>query len=287
MNRTIEIGGLAISLPAEKVIFDQTLRPFFSRKKTFLTVTVRSAEVPPAVSYGRYRCDGAFAVLKRDDGYLVEFEGGFVHSLKALLVDRSLRKATLFLKNPKKPVLFFQEFPWPFLLVYFLLARGLGIFVHACGIRYRGKGYLFVGPQGAGKSTLARLLSGENGFDILSDECIVVRKEGRKKTIFGTPWHSKFPSVSNQKAPLRAVFFLCHGKKNTVSRLSLSESVRRFLPEAWPRAWDPEGIPFIMRSSLDLCAEVPCYELAFVPTEEISLFVGDFVRGASKEKELS
>lgn len=66
------------------------------------------------------------------------------------------------------------------LLLMHYLAQERGVILHACGIVIEDRGIPFLGESGAGKSTLARMWDQENGVDILSDDRIIVRKQGRK-----------------------------------------------------------------------------------------------------------
>src|SRR5262249_20236905 len=66
------------------------------------------------------------------------------------------------------------EYPLDELLVIHYLARERGLEVHACGVRDAdGRGYLFAGQSGAGKSTIARLWLGEPAATILSDDRVI------------------------------------------------------------------------------------------------------------------
>ena len=71
------------------------------------------------------------------------------------------------------------EYPLDELLLQGLLARGRGAEIHACGIADgSGRGLLFVGQSGAGKTTMARLWEGERGITVLSDDRIILRRVG-------------------------------------------------------------------------------------------------------------
>ncbi len=73
-----------------------------------------------------------------------------------------------------------HPFVYPFDEVVFLarLSRERGVLVHACGLALGGRGLLFLGTSGAGKSTTARLWKERGGVTILSDDRIVIRAEG-------------------------------------------------------------------------------------------------------------
>ena len=69
-------------------------------------------------------------------------------------------------------------FPLAELLLNQRLARAGGVEFHGCGIRTpEGRGLLFVGHSGDGKTTTAKLWDGRPGVTILSDDRIIVRSD--------------------------------------------------------------------------------------------------------------
>src|SRR2546421_554321 len=89
------------------------------------------------------------------------------------------------------------------------LARGRGVELHASGIiDGGGRGRLFVGQSGAGKSTTARLWMDAEDVEIVSDDRVIVREAGGEWRMFGTPWHGEAALSSPAPAPLDGVFLL-------------------------------------------------------------------------------
>jgi hypothetical protein len=102
--------------------------------------------------------------------------------LKEALFNQDFSRGEIRLHRP-----FFQsiqsvdplEYPLDELLITNYLARGRGVEVHACGVvDSREKGYLFLGPSGGGKSTMARQWQGRPGVTVLSDDRIILRQRG-------------------------------------------------------------------------------------------------------------
>jgi hypothetical protein len=82
------------------------------------------------------------------------------------------------------------------------------VLVHSCGIAYKRKGYLFVGPSGYGKSTIARLSDDKN---ILSDEIVALHIDKNGKVfISATPLWGELQSGKFHKGhfPLKEILFL-------------------------------------------------------------------------------
>jgi hypothetical protein len=159
-----------------------------------------------------------------------------------------------------------HPFVYPFDEVVFLarLSRGRGILVHACGISMEGRGLLFLGTSGAGKSTTARLFK-ERGVTILSDDRIVIRAEGQGYRIYGTPWHGEAGWEAPASAPLDGVFILEQAPRNRIQELAPSAAVAQMMVRAFPSMWDQQGLEFAVRFLASLADRVPVRLLKFLP----------------------
>jgi hypothetical protein len=158
------------------------------------------------------------------------------------------------------------EYPLDELLLQGLLARGRGAEVHACGIAdASGRGLLFVGQSGAGKTTTARLWEGERGISVLSDDRIILRRVGDRFVMFGTPWHGEALLAEPASAPLAGIFFLAHDAANALVPVHGAAAATRLFASGFPPFFDREGMGFTLAFFCDLAAEVPCHELRFTP----------------------
>jgi hypothetical protein len=159
---------------------------------------------------------------------------------------------------------------WQILTVC-LMSRRQGLMVHACGVERNGRGYLFAGNSGHGKSTIAALWG--NKSSVLNDDRIVIRRRERVIRMYGTPWHGDHMSGTTGGILLDKCFFLSRGTSNQAIPVSGAAACAMLLTRSFLPLWDKEG----MGSTLDfisaVASEVPCYELAFVPNEEIVEFV--------------
>jgi len=151
------------------------------------------------------------------------------------------------------------------LLLIHYLAKERGVILHACGIVIEDRGILFLGESGAGKSTLARMCAQENGVHILSDDRVVVRKQGREFRVYGTPWHGEAAFGSPREAKLERIFFLSHGKENSVKEVKGLKPVSHLLTCSFPPLWDSQGMEFVLALFTQLASQVPCQELSFRP----------------------
>ena len=163
-------------------------------------------------------------------------------------------------------------YPLNQVLMILLLSRCKGVMLHACGIDDRDYGYLFLGNSGHGKSTIARLWS-ENKATVLNDDRIIVREINGELLMFGTPWHGDFKEVSSKGLPIRKLFFLRHGEKNSVVPKNGAEAVLMLLTRCFPPIWDKKGMEYTMGLCHRLVHKIPCYEFSFEPDRKIVDFV--------------
>ncbi len=164
------------------------------------------------------------------------------------------------LKNP-------LDYPMAHVLMVLMLARERGAFIHASGIDDNGRGYLFAGNSGQGKSTMARQWK-DRGV-LLNDDRMVIRKREGQYWIYGTPWHGELPDVSPGGVPLDKVFLLRHGDENRVQPVRGAGAVGKLLARCFPPLWDAEGMRFTLDFLGGLVEQCPVYELSFVPDKRV------------------
>lgn len=122
---------------------------------------------------------------------------------------------------------------WPlYRLCWIYLAQVLGerkgCFVHSAALVRNGRGYLFIGPSGAGKTTLASRF-GESM--ILSDESPVLREQGGDCFLFPSPYrqHGSLKETGKDliglKARLEGVYFLLKDHRTFLESISKREAL--------------------------------------------------------------
>ncbi len=148
-----------------------------------------------------------------------------------------------------------------------LFARG--IVFHAAGIEDGGRGVVFVGHSGAGKSTMAALWSDVAGTRPMNDDRVAVRLKDGAVTAYGLPWGGAAGIASNVRAPLSAIFVLEQSSENEVVALPKISSIPLLLARSYLPYWD-EGL---MRRALEVVEElverVPAYRLRWRPEPSV------------------
>lgn len=179
--------------------------------------------------------------------------------------------ASLIRDSERSPVDGLMPFPLDFplgeVLMTCLLARGKGVMVHACGVDDGGKGYLFAGNSGHGKTTMAGLWS--ERARIVNDDRVILRYQDGTYWMYGTPWHGDYDGVSAGRVELAGVFFLRHGPTHRLEPSSAAQAAAMLLSRSFPPLWDHDGMKFTLDFLADLVTAVPCSLLTFAPRNDI------------------
>ena len=167
------------------------------------------------------------------------------------------------------------------LLFTFSTAKRGALEMHSSVVTNGGRGYMFLGKSGTGKSTHSRLwMENIPGTELLNDDNPVVRllSDGAAR-VYGSPWSGKTPCYKAQSAPVGAIVHLQQAPYNKIERMpvikayaSLMESASSFRPlkeyaDGWHRTM--EGI----------CAAIPIYRLECLPDKEAALLCYKTVNG--------
>jgi len=162
------------------------------------------------------------------------------------------------------------EYPLDELLMIHLLAQGRGVEIHGCGLLdAAGRGYVFAGQSGAGKSTMARLWVDQPGVTVLSDERVVLRTDRDRITIHGTPWHGDARLVSPLGGDLAAVFLLAHSANPAVVPIGGSRAAARLLSCSFMPFHSAAAVDRTARALERVIGDVPCHDLWFAPDRSI------------------
>ena len=183
------------------------------------------------------------------------------------------KKIDLYLKPGAPGLEDILDYPLGEILAINFLSRGRGIIAHSLSINNGGKGILFIGNSGAGKSTMARLVMHKEKAKVLNDDRAIIRKKNGHFRIYGTPWHGDVKVCLPEDAPLEKIFFIKHAKDNTLKELNPQEVVSRLVRCSFLPFWDKKGIEFALKFCDNVAKNIPSYELGFVPDESVVDFL--------------
>jgi len=143
------------------------------------------------------------------------------------------------------------------------LAESGDLILHASGMAVDGKGCCFIGPAGAGKSTLAAASVGSPDCTLLGEDNLVLRWLEDQFWIYGTPWHLNPAHCSPQGAPLEKLFFLDRTAPHGVAPCAPLDGVARLLQTAFVPYYRPQAVSGILERLALLAQQVPFYTLSY------------------------
>lgn len=142
--------------------------------------------------------------------------------------------------------------------------------IHASAIHYRGRGVLFLGESGTGKSTHSRLWC-ENipGSTLLNDDSPILGVSEGSVRVWGSPWSGKVPCYRNESYPVAAIVRLVQAPENRIRRLAPVEAFGALFPSAPPAFLRDAGLRDAVCTLLGkIIEQVPVYRLACRPDAE-------------------
>jgi len=267
------------------LVFDRDMVPvlpddsFLDNGHAEIPLRVHFGETPPPMTERHRLFDSGqlWALFESEGKYVIQNDtldsGSAPHTF--FLLDPDFQSGEIFIGNAlSKEKLPPDPLPYPLnqVLMILLLSRKRGVLFHACAIDDEGKGYLFLGNSGDGKSTTAKLWF-DQGMTVLNDERIILREKDGEIWMYGTPWHGDFKEHSSKGLPVQKLFFLRHGRQNSFRAKSGVEAVSMLLTRSFPPFWDKEGMGFTIGFCHRLVDKNPCRELTFVPDDRMIDFV--------------
>ena len=157
------------------------------------------------------------------------------------------------------------------MILYAFRTSGLGTLeMHASVVIHGGKGYLFLGRSGTGKSTHSRQwLEHIPGTELLNDDNPVVRAdEDGIVRVYGSPWSGKTACYRDVSCPLDAIVLLSQAPYNKISRLGGLEAYVALVTSISGQRWDEGIADGLHETENELASNVPMWHLECLPNEE-------------------
>jgi len=264
----LSVAGIAIAVRGHESTWDEPI-------SRFLVPAVDSPDVDLNVVVGSpsrrvaqaplFDSDSVWRLYRDGAHYRIECRSEAFGDApyKTAIFDETFTRGTIFME-PHVAHLNPLDYPLDEVLVANLLGRGRGVELHSCGvIDGAGRGHLFVGVSGAGKTTTARLWeSAASG--IVSDDRVIVRERNDAMWMFGTPWHGEAELSMPEGVPLAGVYLLVQSEANVLRALDPAEAVARLFRCAFPLFYDGGALDFTLSFLAQLVASVPVRELQFI-----------------------
>ena len=292
MVRRFQVAGLTFSLtlPDNHPVLDllHNYDPFEIKAAAGaadifeLSLTDRKPEEKGEVMFQSDRETGepVVGLYRHGDGYLTEFaplpevpvcgllemSGDFRRG--RLFTDGSLAKQAFAVNNALMLLFAFASAPFQVLEM------------HASVVTNGGRGFLFLGRSGTGKSTHSGLwLKHIPGTELLNDDNPVVRVVDGKVRVYGSPWSGKTPCYKAEDVPVGAIVRLRQAPENRIVRLSLVGAYASVMASC--SGYRPiRTLADAQHETLALVSQlVPCYQLDCLPDEAAARLCKDTVDG--------
>jgi hypothetical protein len=140
-----------------------------------------------------------------------------------------------------------------------------GLLFHSSGLDDNGKGIVFIGHSGVGKSTQLDLWSRQPGVIAMNDDRVAVRMQSGGASCYGVPWSGKADVARNHTAPLTALILLEQAPENAIQRMAPAAAAPALAACAFLPYWDSSLMQLAMSSLNALIERVPVYRLRCRP----------------------
>jgi len=148
-----------------------------------------------------------------------------------------------------------------------LTLKSGGFLLHASSVIYKGKGYIFTGSSGSGKSTISGV-SPET--TLLSDELTAVLKKNGEYIVHGNPFWGDFKKgTAREKAVVSHLFFLRKARENRIDQIPMGQKLKRVLQNVLFFGHDLELTNELLSVFTDFMTQIPSAELHFMPDDSV------------------
>lgn len=152
------------------------------------------------------------------------------------------------------------------LLYTYFSAKYDTLLMHSSVVMYNGKGYMFLGKSGTGKSTQSRMwLENIPGVVLLNDDNPAVRIMDGIATVYGTPWSGKTPCYKNMCVPVGGIVRIKRAAYNKIEQLCGVKAYASLIPSSSCVKWDRVCELAHSKTVEHAIAVIKCYQLECLP----------------------
>ena len=151
--------------------------------------------------------------------------------------------------------------------MFALLNRLGGALLHGSYVQYKGKGLIFTGASGIGKSTQAALWEEKREAQIVNGDRAFVQKCGDVFEVHGICFSGTSGICENNSSPLAAIVVLKQAVKNKVTKLGGKDSFLALLSQCSFHKENKDEVTALTKTLAELIGEVPVYLLECTPDE--------------------
>ena len=271
-----------IRLRSDKDLVEMGLRgfkPFATEQRGDAACTMRFVDTVDVAGLGSLRTlsesyiadsnsDSAFYATER--GYLYSIVSRNDNQQPALFyIDSTTNEVITDIKPSDSISLAVLRFGIWVMFGTVILKHG-AVAIHSSVIVAEGRGVLFLGESGTGKSTHTRLWRESiEGAKLLNDDSPIVRIVDGEVRVYGSPWSGKTPCYKNEVYPMAGLCRLSQAPHNRITRLSNLMALGALLPSCPPIfAHDSALQDMICATVGNIVRGVKSYHLECLPNSE-------------------
>lgn len=153
----------------------------------------------------------------------------------------------------------------PVCLAYLFYTHGIRrkmLHIHGAVVETEGRGILFLGPSGIGKTTQAERWAQYRGATIINGDVVFAQHTAEGGYLaWGTPWHGSSPYCVNTSVPLKALVVLKQAPYNALRELTGFEKVSEVSGSVFYPTWLEDGMELGLETLNHLLTDLPVYRL--------------------------
>ena len=139
---------------------------------------------------------------------------------------------------------------------------------HSSLIDFQGRGLMFLGPSGIGKTTQAELWNKYRDALIINGDIVFVQETEDAFLGWGTPWHGSSPYCENTNVPVEALIILKQDGETSIRELTGFEKVSAVSNSVFYPQWLENGMELCLEVLDHMLTSLPVYELRCRPDED-------------------
>ncbi len=148
------------------------------------------------------------------------------------------------------------------------ILRHNGLVIHGAAIEYEGKGLIFSGPSGMGKTTQANLWRKYKGAVMINHDRPAIRVIQGGPRVYGTLWNGASRKCTNKTADLSAIVLLEQSKENDIMKLTGEETLKKLMPRSFLPYNNEQDMKLALKNLEDIIAVTPVFLLRCRPDRE-------------------
>lgn len=213
-------------------------------------------------------------LIRNDTPSIIDFKINYIHKTQAQILSfKNTSSFYIFLYesiNGNKIATVYQDGIFLFLLllrivIQKLLSQRQGFIIHSSSVATEKIAYLFLGAEGAGKSTVVLLLSSK--YKPLTDDVSIIKKVKNEFYLYQSPFTEKINyKKTNQKYKIGKIFFLNKSEKNHLIRIFDKNRIMKLLSRQI--TFNPKNYKQEITTVRDFIEARPFYFLYFNKNKE-------------------